>query len=63
MAGSLTDKKLKCFTHLHSNKLVCLNPYPQKSAIGGKTNKSEISGGDSPFVKKQRGPAEGLDPP
>lgn len=57
-----TDKKLKCFTHLHSNKLACLKPNPQQSAIGGKTNKSEIRGRGSSFVKKQRGQAKGLDP-
>lgn len=62
-AGNQTHKKLKRFTHLHSNKLACLNPNPQKSAIGGKTNKSEIGGGGSSFVKKERGPVEGLDPP
>lgn len=62
MAGNPTDRKLKSFTHLHSNKLACLNLNPQKSAIGGKTNKSEIRGGSNSFVKERRGTSQGIAP-
>lgn len=44
-------------------KLACLNLNPQKSVIGGKTNKSEIRGGGNSFVREERGPAMGLRPP
>lgn len=44
-------------------KLACLSLNPQKSVIGGKTNKSEIRGGGNSFVREQRGPAMGLRPP